>query len=462
MELFDCRNHCYQDKVIQEHSMFPKSRTPETIKWQCKTLNKWNKNSMEFRNRRFLDAEVIDTWKLHQLSRLVDFAFVNTVFYQDLYSAVGFRKGDIHSWDDFAKLPIITKDDLINNFPSGILSPGVCEKTFPGLRTSGSSGKPVTIILDRDRVSWDFLERLRMFEWMLGRNFTEEDWIYSIDNSPWWFSSLGGKYRVFTIRIECPPEAIAAHIRKLKPRMVSGVGHKILEIIPFLQDAKDIGIDCFSTNSEPTSDAERKQWAQTIGVPVLDEYSSEELGYIAYECEHGSYHVMEDLCHIELKTFDPILGPEVIGTELWNYAMPTIKYRQGDLATWSESKECRCGSTFRILHNITGRADGALWSPAIGPISPMKVVYWADETLVPESSGIQEFKIAQDTEDTITVYIILKSTGTVNSAEKAISLFKRVISNHFKYPMKVITKICSQIPLEPNGKREIIKNNIKR
>src|SRR4029079_19285362 len=87
---------------------------------------------------------------------------------------------------------------------------------------------------------------------------------------------------------------------------------------------------------------------------VYDEYSTEELTRVAAQCTHGTYHLFEDVAYVE--TLDPDTGAptaevtrgEVVGTYLHNYAMPFIRYRQGDLATIA-SRSCACGWRFRAL-----------------------------------------------------------------------------------------------------------------
>lgn len=115
--------------------------------------------------------------------------------------------------------------------------------------------------------------------------------------------------------------------------------------------------------SELSTQAERDAWAETLGVRVCDEYSTEELGRVASQCPQGSYHLHEDVVLTEIvdeqgrSTSD--VG-EVVGTELHNHAMPFVRYRQGDLARISD-RACPCGRHTRLLTDLVGRRnDGFL------------------------------------------------------------------------------------------------------
>ncbi len=52
---------------------------------------------------------------------MVDYAFENIPLYKKKYSEVGFKSGDIRSFADFERLPILYKDELIDGFPSQIV-----------------------------------------------------------------------------------------------------------------------------------------------------------------------------------------------------------------------------------------------------------------------------------------------------------------------------------------------------
>jgi phenylacetate-CoA ligase len=93
------------------------------------------------------------------------------------------------------------------------------------------------------------------------------------------------------------------------------------------------------THSEHSSPVARRRWSRQLGVPVLDEYSSEEATRIAIELPNGCYHVCDDTVHLDV--LDPeTMGPQTPGksglavvTNLLNEAMPFIRYVQGDQVT---------------------------------------------------------------------------------------------------------------------------------
>ena len=85
------------------------------------------------------DRQDIDQYQLEQIKKLVDYAYTNIPLYRKKYDAVGYQVGSIKTFDDFYKLPLLYKDELINGFPNEIVK-NVEDFKF-STRSSGSSGK---------------------------------------------------------------------------------------------------------------------------------------------------------------------------------------------------------------------------------------------------------------------------------------------------------------------------------
>lgn len=93
-----------------------------------------------------------------------------------------------------------------------------------------------------------------------------------------------------------------------------------------------------------------------FGVPVVNMYGSEEMNCIAYECPHHNMHILTDNVFVEVYngTFQTKGIGEAIITNLNNYAMPLIRYEQGDIIEILETK-CMCGEDTPIISSILGR-----------------------------------------------------------------------------------------------------------
>ncbi len=96
----------------------------------------------------FYSPDQMRDWQWQRLQELVRHAYTNVPFYHDLYSAAGFEAADLRNWDDFHRLPIVTKDQVIANYPDRIVAKGLSLDQLVISRSSGSSGKVLDIAYD--------------------------------------------------------------------------------------------------------------------------------------------------------------------------------------------------------------------------------------------------------------------------------------------------------------------------
>src|SRR5882757_8274910 len=72
----------------------------------------------------FWPRDQMRAWQFERIQKLVDHAYAHIPFYGELYRSVGFMPGDLKDWDDFARLPVVTKDQVIANYPNRMLKAG--------------------------------------------------------------------------------------------------------------------------------------------------------------------------------------------------------------------------------------------------------------------------------------------------------------------------------------------------
>lgn len=97
---------------------------------------RYKKEMIEYHN--VLDKR---QWIFNRVYNIVDFAIKNIKFYQDFYKEKGFAIDMLKSFDDINKIPIITKQDLMNVS----LDNRSVDVHFRNLsNTGGSSGAPLT------------------------------------------------------------------------------------------------------------------------------------------------------------------------------------------------------------------------------------------------------------------------------------------------------------------------------
>jgi len=105
-----------------------------------------------------------------------------------------------------------------------------------------------------------------------------------------------------------------------------------------------------------------------LGVPLVDIYSTREVGYIALQCpNHEHYHIQSEHVFVEvLNDEGEPCGPGEVGkvlvSSLHNLAMPLIRYDIGDYV--EVGPLCPCGRGLPVIKRILGRTQNMLVMPS--------------------------------------------------------------------------------------------------
>lgn len=398
--------------------------------------------------------EEIRSFQLSRITELVDHAFNSVPLYREKYSSMGFKPGDIKSWMDFEKLPILTKEELINGFPEKTISSSYTIEFTT--RSSGSSGRFVTLAVSPEAIYLDTIQGARQFFMQSGKNYSDNDLALFIYTCPWWVSSIDGTYRTEFLPTNITVEEAVKNINKYKPKILSLYSSFLKMLANKNARLSDAGIELIVIHSEQSTRKERDNLSMLFGIPILDEYSSEELTRIALECPYQKYHIEEDACYIEVvdsQTKTPISKGRglVIGTNLLNEATPIIRYNQGDLVTLIDDEHCNCKSNFRIIDRPEGRVMDSIFTPTkdIIPSSCfMDLAYnWYLELSIPVH-GLR-YQIVQEKTSNINLYIVPGSYGV--SKEQTV-LIKNSLYQLLPKSMSVDVHIVDKVPFNDTVK----------
>ncbi len=388
-------------------------------------------NGIALRRMPWRPIEDIKEWQFQKLRSLVSFAYQYVPFYHDLYSEVGFTPNDLQKWEDFYRLPIVTKEQVIANYPlKTIASNKVVEKLFIS-RSSGSSGKVLDIAYDREAMNIYVLAGLRLYQ--MGFNYRPWHRQLYIYTSPYPFRSFFGLYPLKFVSTLTPISIIIREMKHFQADLLVCYPSHLRQIMAHMtvQDRLQIRPRVISLNSEMSSQAERNEMEVFFGCPVLDEYSSEELTRIAAQCQNKNYHVFEDINYIESN--DGI----ILGTNLHNFAMPMIRYKQNDLGTISE-KTCECGRSFRILENFLGRKNDCFTLPSGKVISSGFLLDATYGMLLTHRNAVQEFCLIQKSEGDIQLQIVPSTEWNVNIEQNIASNFMIFFAEPLHFKVQVV------------------------
>jgi len=164
-------------------------------------------------------------------------------------------------------------------------------------------------------------------------------------------------------------EQLTAHLVEYKPAHLIIYPDSMAAIAQHLESEgiKLAGLHTLRTVGETVSASLRESAQRAFGAPVIDSYSSQELGNIALQCPtSGLYHVMAEGLIVEV--LDDAGAPckageagRVVATDLHNFATPLVRYDIGDFA--EVAGPCPCGRGLPALKRIVGRERNLIVMP---------------------------------------------------------------------------------------------------
>lgn len=115
--------------------------------------------------------------------------------------------------------------------------------------------------------------------------------------------------------------------------------------------------------AEELDDSARRHLEQAFRAPVVEIYQGAE-GMLASTCPAGSLHLNEDCTLIELEEAGDTIGGarRAVITDLYRRVQPFLRYELNDLIEL-DGDQCPCGSAFRRIRRVHGRADSILHLP---------------------------------------------------------------------------------------------------
>jgi phenylacetate-CoA ligase len=320
-----------------------------------------SENFFPFSRRIHTSRDKIQAYQLWQIQRLIRHAYINVPLYREKYQNAGIRPEDIRSFKDFENIPLVTKEEVIASYPEKAMAKGTDIRRCLVSKSSGSSGKTINVIHRGDACGILGMILHRMFS--LGFKYRPWHKMVYVYTSKFPAKSVFGMYRMYFIPTLNEIGNTLSRIERIKPDLIMCYPSHLKELGECLRSTgiRNIHPKAIWVGSEMSTQKERDYLGNLFGCPVYDEYSTEELTLIASQCRQKRYHLFEDICYTEIigsdgQSVGSNTNGEVVGTYLHNYAMPFIRYRQGDYARLSD-EECPCGLTFRTLDNIIGRKN---------------------------------------------------------------------------------------------------------
>lgn len=317
--------------------------------------------------------EQIRAWQGERLAKTVKRVYENVEFYKKKMDEVGVKPEDIHSVEDLHKLPFLTKDDLRDAYPYGLLAAPLSD-CVRIQSTSGTTGRRVVAFYTQhDLDLWeDCCARA-----IVAAGGTNEDVVHVCYGYGLFTGGPGlngGSHKVGSLTLPMSSGNTERQIQFMcdldstilccTPSYAAYLAESIWE--RGLQDKIKLKAGIFG--AEAWTEEMRHDIEEKLGITAFDIYGLTEISGpgVSFECsEQTGMHINED--HFIAEVINPKTGEvlpdgekgELVFTSITKEAFPLIRYRTRDICILSH-KKCSCGRTHVKMTKPLGRSDDML------------------------------------------------------------------------------------------------------
>lgn len=366
----------------------------------------------------------------------VHHVYENVPYYRRLMEEKGVVPGDIRGTSDLYKLPFLSKNDLREAYPYGLLAvdKSECVRIHS---TSGTTGKRVIAFYTQHDIDlWDDC----CARAIMAAGGTKDDVVqvsYGFGLFTGGAGLNGGSHKVGSLTLPMSSgntdrqlqfmTDLGATIICCTPSYAAYLGESIAE-----RGIKDeIKLKAGIFGAEAWSEEMRKDLEKALGIKAYDIYGLTEISGpgVAYECsdQHGM-HINED--HFIPEIIDPETGEvlpygekgELVFTSITKEAFPLLRYRTRDITVLTDDP-CPCGRSFVKMARPMGRSDDMMIVKGVN-VFPSQI-----EAVLLQQGLPANYQIVVDrvnNSDTIDVLVEMTPeifsdmTGSITAKEKAI------------------------------------------
>lgn len=379
-----------------------------------------------------MPVEKIKALQSAKLVKQVKHVYENVPYYRDLMDKKGVKPEDVRGVEDLYKLPFLSKADLRETYPYGMLAVPLSD-CVRIQSTSGTTGKRVIAYYTKHDIDlWeDCCARA-----IVAAGGTKDDVLqvaYGYGLFTGGAGLHGGSHKVGCLTLPMSSGNTERQIQFMMdlkstiicctPSYAAYIGETLKEQGYKPQD------NCLKAGifgAEPWTEEMRRDIEKSLGIKAYDIYGLTETSGpgVAFECEEQKgMHINED--HFIAEIIDPDTGEvlpegergELVFTSLDKEAFPLLRYRTRDICVLSR-KKCSCGRTFIRMAKPMGRSDDMLIIRGVN-VFPSQI-----ETVLLNEGYAPNYRIEIDrvnNTDTFDVFVELSSEQLSDTPEGIIN-----------------------------------------
>lgn len=465
-------SYLVDDNIVAGLELMPMSRMSDSVKeavfvWKFALLKRQSiPYFRQLQLNEHLSPDELEHLNWEKRKRLLTHAYENVAYYHQRFDEAGINPEDLKRPEDYNHVPLLTRDDLRNNFER-LISRGAKPRHMHLSTTGGSTGQPVKVYHDGRfcpaPLGW------RMMDW----------WGVSpgVNCAYVWRGMHAGGLRDVVRRIAAWPtwelrldascldeREIRNFIERFKthrPVYLCGYVGAVDYLASFMLD-NVISVPppaAVWVTSSPFTAVQARRIETAFGAPVYDQYGCCEVHWLAAQCSvRGPLHAFHDARLIEFVDGQGRGCPagtvgRVVITDLENYVFPIIRYVNGDQGRALPGR-CDCGISLPLIDKIRGRISDNILLPSGRRISGDFVTTVFDDF----PDAVKQFQVHQEEDYSLRLTVV--PNGQCEGSDASISSAAQKLSVAVGGEVSVTVERVQQIA-HNRGKLSFITSKIK-
>lgn len=393
-----------------------------------------------------------------RLQEQLQFAYRHVPYYRRLLDEHGLPPERIQCPEDFRRVPFLTRNSIRANFED--LKAHAPLRGVQKRSSGGSTGAPVTVLTDMERMGFSEAVRLRGHRWFGLEPGAREICLWG---SP---IELTKQDRLRAVRDRLLNSRIlsafdmdesrladyARFIGRFRPEKMYCYASAVYLFARYARRvawSPPSSLRAVFTTAEMLLDFQRRAIQDAFGIPVAVEYGARDAGLMATECPHGRLHIPAEGMLLEIEGAGPDGLGEIVATNLYSSAMPIIRYRTGDLGEL-EPAACSCGRTLPCFKRLEGRRGDFLVTPAGRILHGQSIVH-----ALRAMTTIDEFQVVQETVDRVRITVVPGAEFGESDCRFLLDRARLL----FGSDVQILIETTATIPRLPSGKfRHVISH----
>lgn len=418
----------------------------------------------ELERTQWMSVDELEALRVDRLRRLLRHAFEKCPYFADEWRARGLHPDMIGGVAELSHLPIVGREE-IRTHRARMRADGarVISKS-----TGGSSGEPLRFDIDEESYQRRMGMWFRGYGWGGAAPGTKQLYL--------WGTAIGAR----TLKARAKEAAYNAINRRrvlgcfdadgsLADRFLEAVdAYKPDCVVAYTNPLYEVARELERTGRRPRYAPgsiivgaekihafQRELIERVFGVRVFETYGSREFMLIGADCEkHEGLHLAAEHLIVEVvdgegRPVTPGVEGNVVITDLTNFAMPFVRYENGDRAVMRAGK-CSCGRSLPMLEKVVGRRLDVLLA-SHGKRIPGEFF----PHLVKDFPSVRRFRVVQERADLVRFLM----EGDADARQERESL-QRLVREAFGPLVRVDFEPVDRIELTATSKHQVVVNRV--